>query len=74
MTLETINKKGRFCYNKADWTSLHVKLASITDEYFQINEANSGLVQENWKHVHENLMQAIEMYIPTKYISNTVYY
>ena len=51
------NKKMS-CYNEADWTSLHVKLASVTDKYFKINEANSRSVQENWKYLHKNLTQA----------------
>ena len=44
-----------------------MKLASISDEYFQMNEVNSRSIQD---YLHENLMQAIEMCMPTKFISN----
>ena len=65
MTLKTTTKRKSI--NKADWTTLHVKLVSISDEYFQMNEVNSRSIQD---YLHKNLMQAIEMCMQTKFISN----
>ena len=61
-------KKKVYCFRKADWTSLRQRLASISNDYFQLNARS---VQENWNYFYENLLQANEAYIPVKYISNT---
>ena len=57
-------KKKVYCYNKADWISLHEKVASISNDYLQLNETSSRSVCENWNYFHKNLMQAVEAHIP----------
>ena len=63
--------KKKDCFNKADWTSLHEKVASMSNDYLQLNETSSRSVHENWNYFHKNLMQAVEAHIPSKYISNS---
>ena len=65
-------KKKVYCFNKADWISLHEKVCSMSTDYFQLNETSSRSVHENWNYFHKNLMHAVDTHIPIKYISSTL--
>ena len=63
-------KKKIYCFKKADWASLQIELENITNTYFQLNEANSRSIQDNWDYFHNFVLQAIDTHIPVKSISN----
>jgi len=39
-------------------------------DYFQLSDTNSRSVGENWNYIHANLLQAVDICIPMKHISN----
>jgi len=63
-------RKKTYCFKRADWISLRDKVVNISIAYFQLNNIYSRSVEENWTYIHRNLLQAIEVCIPTKFISS----
>ena len=62
-------KKCVYCYNRADWDALHEEMTEISRYYFEQNENNNRSVEDNWNYIHDNLLKAINTYIPVKFNS-----
>ena len=68
-----INKKSKkrlFSYNRADWDSFREEVTEITRYYFDLNEHEHRLVEENWNFIRVNLTRALETHIPVRFISS----
>ena len=63
-------RKKMYCFKRTDWASLRDKVSSISADYLRLNETNSRSVEENWNYIRGNLLQAVDTYIPMKYISS----
>ena len=46
-------------------------MTEISKFYFKQNENNNGSVEDNWNYIRDNLLKAINTYIPVKFISNS---
>ena len=69
-----INKRPKKCvyyYNRADWDTLHEEMTEISRYYFEQNENNNRSVEDNWNYICDNLLKAINTYIPVKFNSNS---
>ena len=64
-------KKHVYCYNRADWDAFCEEMIEISRYYFQQNENNNRSVEDNWNYIHDNLLKAINTYIPVKFNSNS---
>ena len=67
----TKRTKQVYCYNKADWDSIHEKLVHLTENYFRLNEDAPRNVEQNQKFFHEGVIQIMQKFIPTKQRSKT---
>ena len=63
--------KNIYYYRKADWDSICEELTHISETYFSMNEDISRTVEQNWKFFHENTLQIMQNFIPTKRKSTT---
>ena len=64
-------KKRVYCYNRAYWDILHEEMTEISRYYFEQNENNIRSVEDNWNYIRDNLLKAINTYIPVKFNSNS---
>ena len=62
-------KKRVYCYNRANWEALCE--TEISRYHFEQNENNNRSVEDNWNYIQDNLLKAINTYIPVKFISNS---
>ena len=46
-------------------------MTEISRYYFEQNENNNGSVEDNWNYIRDNLLKAINTYIPVKFNSNS---
>ena len=54
---------------KADWNAIRQSIASLSEEYFYLNETQSRNVIDNWQYIHSHILPVIEDFIPTKLLS-----
>ena len=59
-----------YCYNRANWDALREEITEISRYYFEQNENNNRSVKDNWNYIQDNLLKAINTYIPDKFIFN----
>ena len=64
-------KKRVYCYNRVNWDVLREEITKISRYYFEHNENNNRSVEDNWNYIRDNLLKAINTYIPVKFISNS---
>ena len=64
-------KKRVYCYNRANWDVLREEITKISRDYFEHNKNNNRSVEDNWNYIQDNLLKAINIYIPVKFISNS---
>jgi len=64
-------KKRVYCYNRADWDGLREELIELSSHYFERNVNCTKSVQENSKYICDNLLKAIDTYVPVKFNSNS---
>ena len=57
--------------NRANWDALHQEMTEISRYNFEQNENNNRSVEDNWNYIRDNLLKAINTYIPVKFISNS---
>ena len=53
-------------YKKVNWDAIRQSVASLSEEYFNLNETQPRNVSENWQYIHSHLLRVIENSIPTK--------
>ena len=60
-------KKRVYCYNRADWDALREEMTEISRHYYERNENSTRSVEENWNYIRDNLLKAIDTYVPVKF-------
>ena len=60
-----------YCYKRANWDALCEETTEISRYYFKQNENNNRSVKDNWNYIQDNLLKAINNYIPVKFIPNS---
>ena len=46
------------------------EMTEISRHYYERNENSTKSVEENWSYIHDNLLKAIDTYVPVKFNSN----